>query len=594
MKKIFILSLILLSLVVLVACANNDTPVQTEPVGTTAVTTTKTAETEQVFKLSEFTLIYSEKASTRVEIAASNIASLSKELSGKKLSMRVDKMARGENAKEIVIGKTTRAESSVTDTLGDDEYLIRSEKGIIVITAKSDDLICAAVTDFIAYLKNLYNEMGENAMIGNFEIRASGAELDVTDFAVIYPDTASASVRTMAKSIALMIEKSNGKPAVIAALSSAEEDTRYKNAIIIGRAGKTGEELCSETADLTYKVRQYSENGGVKIYLCGKDDVNLIRAVHYFYEKVYREGKFSVPKNMNVTVSAFFQRDPCILLYGDKYYLYANGGNGFSVRTSEDLLEWTSTKMIFTADGSDAIGDFWAPECHYYNGKFYLMATYKSSRNNHRGVAVLRSDTPDGTFEIISKNSPDATEKGHITAFDWDAIDGTLYVDKNGNPYMVFVHEWTSTDDGIGRMCYAPLSEDLSYFTSEPVEIFRADDPVWTDQQVTDGPWLYRCEDGSLLMIWSNFGAHGYAVTIAKSSNGEIDGEWIQSEAPMFTGDDTNVFSVIEGGHGMILRSKEGRIYMVIHAPNSGTPATTYVPLFEKDGMLYVDVAENR
>ena len=222
------------------------------------------------------------------------------------------------------------------------------------------------------------------------------------------------------------------------------------------------------------------------------------------------------------------------------------------------------------------------------------MATYKSSRNNHRGVAVLRSDTPDGTFEIISKNSPDATEKGHITAFDWDAIDGTLYVDKNGNPYMVFVHEWTSTDDGIGRMCYAPLSEDLSYFTSEPVEIFRADDPVWTDQQVTDGPWLYRCEDGSLLMIWSNFGDYGYAVTVAKSSNGEIDGEWIQSEAPMFTGDDTNVFSVIEGGHGMILRSKEGRIYMVIHAPNSGTPATTYVPLFEKDGMLYVDVAENR
>ena len=409
MKKIFILSLILLSLVVLVACANNDTPVQTEPVGTTAVITTKTAETEQAFKLSEFTLIYSEKASTRVEIAASDIASLSKELSGKKLSMRVDKMARGENAKEIVIGKTTRAESSVTDTLDDDEYLIRSEKGIIVITAKSDDLVCAAVADFITYLKNLYNEMGENARIGDFEIRASGAELDVTDFAVIYPDTASASVRTMAKSIALMIEKANGKPAVIVALSSAEEDTRYKNAIIIGRAGKTGEELCSETADLTYKVRQYSENGGVKIYLCGKDDVNLIRAVHYFYEKVYREGKFSVPKNMNVTVSAFFQRDPCILLYGDKYYLYANGGNGFSVRTSEDLLEWTSTKMIFTADGSDAIGDFWAPECHYYNGKFYLMATYKSSRNNHRGVAVFRSDTPDGTFEIISKNTLSAS-----------------------------------------------------------------------------------------------------------------------------------------------------------------------------------------
>ena len=173
--------------------------------------------------------------------------------------------------------------------------------------------------------------------------------------------------------------------------------------------------------------------------------------------------------------------------------------------------------------------------------------------------------------------------------------DGMTCVDKEGQPWMVFVHEWTSTDNGIGRMCYAKLSSDLSRFVEEPVEIFAADDPSWTDECVTDGCYMYRTEDGELLMIWSNFASdefNNYTIGIAKSSNGEIDGNWIQQDEVLHTFDNTSVYSVFNGGHGMIFEGYDGQKYITFHAPNNAGEWMTYimfVPIVERNGTIYLD-----
>ena len=153
---------------------------------------------------------------------------------------------------------------------------------------------------------------------------------------------------------------------------------------------------------------------------------------------------------------------------------------------------------------------------------------------------------------------------GHITPRDWDSIDGTFYVNPEGQPWMIFVHEWTSMPDQIGTFSAAKLSEDLTHFISEPIELFRADEPDWATFGVTDGCWMYTTESGDLLMLWSNNDEYGYCVGVARSSNGRLDGEWIHEDR-LYSKYMTSDF---DGGHAMIFTDTGGQMYMSFHSPN--------------------------
>jgi len=109
-------------------------------------------------------------------------------------------------------------------------------------------------------------------------------------------------------------------------------------------------------------------------------------------------------------------RDPFILPWEGKYYMYGSrvGDNygehtwgdqfGFDVYVSDDLEDWSEPKRIFDRN-PDFWGtkDFWAPEVHYYKGKFYLFASFKAE-DRCRGTHILVSDTPDGRFVPVSKD----------------------------------------------------------------------------------------------------------------------------------------------------------------------------------------------
>ena len=122
---------------------------------------------------------------------------------------------------------------------------------------------------------------------------------------------------------------------------------------------------------------------------------------------------------------------------------------------------------------------------------------------------------------------------------------------------MVFCHEWCQT--GNGRMMDAPMSDDLSRFTAETVELFRAADAP-NGGFVTDGPFLRRTRDGVLRMIWSNFiKDSGYCVLQCASASGSVRGPW-KGHVPLFTRD---------GGHGMIFSRTDGTQLLTIHQPNT-------------------------
>lgn len=256
-------------------------------------------------------------------------------------------------------------------------------------------------------------------------------------------------------------------------------------------------------------------------------------------------------------------RDPFVLVYDNKYYMYGtclSNGEGYGCCVSEDLENWSNPVQVFTPHKSfDGYADYWAPECHYYNGSFYLFATYKSKASGKRGVGIFKSDSPLGPFSQISK--------GHITPKDIDCIDGTLYVDEEGQPWMIYVNEWTSQPDGNGEMAAAKLSCDLTHFISEPVVLFRSNNHFWTKGNVTDGCFMYRTAEGRLIMLWSNFArSGGYAVGMAVSDNGKPDGKWIHHPNSFYKKSRT---FPLDGGHPMIFETVEGQLLMSIHSPNS-------------------------
>ena len=270
-------------------------------------------------------------------------------------------------------------------------------------------------------------------------------------------------------------------------------------------------------------------------------------------------------------------RDPFLLYYDGAWYLYRTGWL-MQKTENDDFTPPFSDPVSCVEYPDDYVDNAWAPEVHEYNGRFYMFTTYYSSKTNHRGVAIFAADHPGDKFVLHSA--------GHVTPSDWDCIDGTFYIDGDGQPWMVFVHEWTSTDDQIGRMACAKLSDDLTHFISEPVELFTARDSAWSAGNITDGCFMYTTEEGKLLMIWSNSDAYGYCVGIAESETGLVTGPWKQQEKTLYSKSDTGSK---DGGHGMFFRDAKGNLWMAIHSPNSGSERGVLIPIKESNGTLVWD-----
>lgn len=280
-------------------------------------------------------------------------------------------------------------------------------------------------------------------------------------------------------------------------------------------------------------------------------------------------------------------RDPFILVHGGRYYLYGSRFNGeigtypqesegTDVYVSDDLINFSEPIPVFRRDKDFwATHHYWAPEVHEYKGKFYMFVTV-ADKSRPKGVITLVSDTPDGKFLPCSD--------GTLTPDDWKALDGTLYVE-DGTPYMVFCHEWEQIKDG--EMCVVRLSEDLSGAVAEPKTLFKASEPAWAtgftparDRYVTDGPFLYKAEDGKLLMIWSSIADDRYVEAVSYSENG-IHGPWKHYDTLLYKED---------GGHGMLFRDLSGQLMFTMHYPNTkDLERPVIVKVREENGTVVIE-----
>ncbi|HVJ04019.1 MAG TPA: glycoside hydrolase family 43 protein [Sphingomonas sp.] len=240
---------------------------------------------------------------------------------------------------------------------------------------------------------------------------------------------------------------------------------------------------------------------------------------------------------------------------------------GIMAYSSRDLKHWTRPKVVFALpEGTWMREGAWAPEVHRWKGKYYLFATFHNEAEKlppngdrplyRRSTILAVADRPDGPYRLVRGGEP-------VASRDKMTLDGTLYVDPKGKPWFVYAHEWLQTT--VGTIEAVPVSDDLAPI-GEPRLLFRANEASWAAGQkqpdgstvfVTDGPELFRTASGTLLMLWSSYGTRGYVQGLARSKSGEITGPWEQL-GPLVERD---------SGHGMLFRTFEGKLMLVLHRP---------------------------
>lgn len=229
----------------------------------------------------------------------------------------------------------------------------------------------------------------------------------------------------------------------------------------------------------------------------------------------------------------------------------------FYVIKSKDLINWTEPQICFRQQDFWAGLDYWAPEVHIWKGKYYLISSFRAP-GTYRRCQCLVADSPMGPFQPVNQEP--------ITPAGWHSLDGTLFVDQKGAPWMVFCHEWLQVSDG--QICAIPMSDDLGKAIGDPIILFRASDAPWRAKTikesghgfVTDGPFLHRMKNGTLIMLWSNFSENGgYTTGYAISKHGFIAGPWEQVSDPIYA---------LDGAHSMLFYTFEGQLMMACHGPN--------------------------
>lgn len=254
-------------------------------------------------------------------------------------------------------------------------------------------------------------------------------------------------------------------------------------------------------------------------------------------------------------------RDPYIVkdgkggyvMTGTVYHYNYNDSNMCLMYKSDDLLTWRGPYKII--DG-DKLGkkhyDFWAPEIHVVDGRYFLAITLRPE-GEKRGTYLFESSALDGEYSMLCR----------ITPHDKNSLDGTLLCE-DGEVWCTYCHEYIDVGDGHIRT--VKVKSDFSGIEESTDRLlFKASANkykcVKSRKKVTDGPYYFK-KDGETFLLWSTELKGGvYALLLAQSADGTSKGEFVQK----------GVLFDKDGGHAMTFEDYDGVLKVVMHRPNART-----------------------
>jgi beta-xylosidase len=293
--------------------------------------------------------------------------------------------------------------------------------------------------------------------------------------------------------------------------------------------------------------------------------------------------------------------DPWVLKHNNKYYLYATSDTavGFRVWESSDLVEWELKGLAYiyspslTKEGSwrPGVTDFWGPEVIFYQGRFYMTYCAKDV-DGFRKIAIAVSDDPLGPFRDV--RAPLFEEEASF-------IDGSIFIDDDGTPYLYFTREWTTN-----RVRGIPMSEiyvqrmspDLLSLEGEPILALRPTEKwemvSWSAGFVlVEGPCVIK-HDGTYYLMYSANGYNWREYSIGYATAPSPTGPWTKYEGNPILAADLSI-GVSGPGHNSVTRSPDDSELLIVYHIHtnpkrpSGDRSVCIDRMYFEDGVLIVD-----
>lgn len=217
-----------------------------------------------------------------------------------------------------------------------------------------------------------------------------------------------------------------------------------------------------------------------------------------------------IPSNgQNPFITDLYTADPSAHVFNGRVYVYPSHDRDSSITfdmvdyhvfSSSDLKEWVDHGVVLSLkEVSWAAENAWAPDCGFYNGKYYF---YFPTDRSYIGVAV--GDTPAGPFRdalgkpLVTKDSPGVVNKR-------DFIDPSVFIDDDGTPYLFF----GQLDVNVIR-----LNEDMISYDG-PVRIIQG------AKDFFEAVWVHKYNGTYYLSYstWGEKGVTGPQIVYATSKN---------------------------------------------------------------------------
>ncbi len=253
--------------------------------------------------------------------------------------------------------------------------------------------------------------------------------------------------------------------------------------------------------------------------------------------------------------------DPWIVRDGDEYYYCFSGGNGVCVAQIDGLHAITQengTKVYTAPEGTMYSAEYWAPELHKINGKWYIYVAADDGDNYNHRMYVLEctGDKPTDKFKMVGKIT-DSTDK-------W-AIDGTVL---QYNDELYFVWSGWEGDDNVAQNLYIAHMSDPCTIDSERVMISKPD-TKW--ERMGGRPWINEgpsalVKDDGVHIIYSGSGSWSdwYCLGRLTFTGGDIldAANWVKHEDTIFQ----KTGKVFGPGHASFTTAADGSTWIIYHA----------------------------
>ncbi len=219
----------------------------------------------------------------------------------------------------------------------------------------------------------------------------------------------------------------------------------------------------------------------------------------------------------NPIIKNKYTADPAAMVYNGTVYLYTGHDEAPPRKETYVMHDWlcfSSTDMVnwkehpspmSVKDFKWAEDDAWAGQVIERNGKFYWYAAISHKTVPGKAIGVGVSDSPTGPFKDALGKALITNDMTTDTKISWDDIDPTVYIEDNGQAYLI----WGNT-----KCYYAKLKENM----------IELDGPIRTFDlpNYTEAPYIHKCNGWYYLSYASLF-----PEKIAYAMGRSITGPWV-------------------------------------------------------------------